>query len=134
MDFNLVVVSVQSADARSMADPAERLAALGIQPHIYAVNSDDVDDDILVYQELVRRTKQADFVFMRCMSDTNRFKRYEKYENVLKECPGLVLIFSGNAEVTMMHRELFRGSNEDYRNVCRYASARGPDNDYGMMA
>ena len=67
------------------------------------------------------------------MSDTNRFKRYDKYEKVLEECKGYVLVFSGNAEVTMMKRALFKGSDEEFAQVSRYAASRGPENDLGMM-
>ena len=134
MDMNIVIVSVQSADASSMAEPMGRLLEFGVNPHIYSINSDDVDDDVLVYQELVRRVRQADFFFMRCMSDATRFKRYDKLRPILEECPGYVLIYSGNAEVTMMYRDLFRGTDEEYRGVCRYAASRGPENDFGMAA
>lgn len=133
MQMRIVILSLQTADAKTMAGPAEKLRELGIEPDVYAINSDDADDDILVYQELVRRTRLADLVYLRCMSDTNRFKRYDKYEKVLEECKGYVLVFSGNAEVTMMKRALFKGSDEEFAQVSRYAASRGPENDLGMM-
>ena len=133
MGMNIIVISVQSSDARAMAEPSERLRPLGIEPHVFAYNSDDIDDDVLLFKELVRRVAFADFVFIRCMSDTSRFKRFDRLEPHLMECPGQVLIFSGNAEVTLMQRYLFRGSDDDYRNICRYAAARGSENEYGMF-
>ena len=77
--------------------------------------------------------RQADFVFMRCMSDTHRFKRFDKFETVLQEINGYVLIFSGNPEITMLNRHLFKGTDEQYASVAKYAASRGPDNDYGML-
>lgn len=133
MQFRAVVVSVQSADAITMAEPAERLKELGIDVSTFAINSDDADDDILVYQELVRFTKQADFIFIRCMSDINRFKRSDRYMEVLRECNAMVLIYSGNADVTLMYRDVFKGTDDQYRELCRYPSCRGPENDYGLF-
>ncbi len=133
MKMHIVILSLQTADAVTMAEPAERLKDLGIEPDVYAINSDDADDDVLVYQELVRRTHAADLVYMRCMSDTGRFKRYDRYEKVLEKCRGYVLVFSGNPEVTMMKRNLFKGTDEEFAQVSRYAASRGPENDLGMM-
>lgn len=131
--MRIVIISLQSADASVMAEPAEELRKYGIEPEIYAINSDDADDDVLVYQELARRTRAADLVYLRCMSDTARFKRYGRYEKVLEECKGYVFVFSGNAEVTVMKRPLFRGTDEEFAQVSRYAASRGPENDLGMM-
>lgn len=133
MQMRIVILSLQTADAVTMAEPVQKLADLGIVPDVYAINSDDADDDVLVYQELVRRTQAADLVYVRCMSDTDRFKRYDRYEKVLEKCKGYVLIFSGNPEVTMMKRGLFKGTDEEFAQVSRYAASRGPENDLGMM-
>ena len=131
--MRIVFVSTQSTDAKFMAMPAEKLRDIGIEPDVYALNSEDADDDILEYQELIRHVKQADFVFMRFMSDTNRFKRFERLEPVLKESKGYVLVFSGNAEITLLNRPLFKGTDEQYAAVTRYAACRGAENDYAML-
>ena len=131
--MRIVFLSTQSTDARYMAKPAERLVDLGIEPVVYALNSDDADDDVLEYQELVRQTKQADFFFMRCMSDTNRFKRFAKLEPILKESKGYVFVYSGNAEVTLLNRPLFKGTDEQYATLAKYAASRGAENDYAML-
>lgn len=133
VQFKIVVLSSQSADACRIAGSADRLKELGVELDAYAINADDADDDILVYQELVRRTKQADYVYFRCMSDVNRFKRFERYEQVLRECKGLVLIFSGNPDITLAYRDIFRGSDELYGKLTRYTASRGTENDYGMF-
>ncbi|MCQ2071208.1 MAG: cobaltochelatase subunit CobN, partial [archaeon] len=133
MKMKLVFVSVQTADARTLALPSERLRDIGIEPEVFAINSDDVDDDVLQLQELLRRTKDADFVFLRCMSDTARFKRFNKFESVLGECKGLTLLYSGNAEVSLMYRDRFKGTDAEYAEIARYAASRGPENDYGML-
>ncbi len=132
MKFKIVVISVQSADAILMAEPAKKLQEIGLEPEIYAKNSTDLDDDPILYQELIEHTKAADFIFMRCMSDTDRFKRFEKYKMILSECKGYVLIYSGSPDITVMNRSLFRGTDEEYRGLCRYCAARGAENEYGL--
>ncbi|TQS81828.1 MAG: cobalamin biosynthesis protein CobN [Methanomethylophilus alvi] len=133
MKMRIVVLSLQTADAKVLASPAEKLRELGIEPDVYAINAEEADDDVLAYKELEDRTEQADFVYFRCMSDTCRFKRFDRYRKALEKCPGWVLLFSGNAEVTLMNRGLFRGSDGEYREICRYAASRGPENDWGMV-
>ena len=124
--IRIVFLSTQTTDAKFMSDPAERLRDVGVIPEIFALNTEDADDDVLVYQELLRHVRQADFVFMRCMSDTHRFKRFDKFETVLQEINGYVLIFSGNPEITMLNRHLFKGTDEQYASVAKYAASRGP--------
>lgn len=130
--MRIAVISVQSADAAVMAGPAERLEGLGIDTEIFARNSTELDDDVLLFSELTEFTKTADFVYIRCMSDADRFKRFEKYRAVLRACPGIVLLYSGNADVTLMNRDLFCGTDEEYRKICTYCARRGTENEYGM--
>ena len=131
--MRITVVSINTADAKVIAEPAERLKALGVIPEIYAVNSDDADDDPLVFQELYRNVTVSDFVFIRCMTDTSRFKRFGKLEKALELCKGYVLIYSGNADITLMNRERFRGNDKEFADICRYCASRGPENEYGMF-
>ncbi|MCQ2078563.1 MAG: cobaltochelatase subunit CobN [archaeon] len=132
--MRITVISVQTADASVMAEPAQRLRELGVEPTVFAINSDDADDDVLTYQELYRSVTQSDFVFLRCMSDTARFKRFPKLQKAFESCRGYILVYSGNAEVTMMFRDTFRGTDEQFAQVCRYCASRGSENEYGMYA
>ena len=133
MKMRIVALSIQTADAAVLQAPARRLSEVGVDADLYAVNADDVNDDVLVYQELVRRTKEADFVFVRCMSDTVRCTRFERYEEVLKSCKALVFLHSGNFEVTMLKRDLFRGTDREFMDIRRYSVNRSPENDYGLL-
>lgn len=133
MPMRIVYVAIQSADPSTMAEPLERLRAAGIETEFYGINSDDADDDVLVYQELARRTEAADFVFVRCMADTSRFHRFDGYEEALRGCRGYVFVSSGSLDVTMLRRDLFRGSDGDFMQLRRYAAARGPENDLGLL-
>lgn len=132
--MHIVYLSIQSTDARAMQAAADRLRQERSLPvDLYAVNYEQADDDVLVYQELSRRTAAADFVYIRCMADTDRFDRFDKYSLVLQQCAGLVFVFSGNFEVTMMHRDLFRGPDEAFLKLRDYAAARGAENDFGLF-
>lgn len=132
--MKIVNLSIQGTDANVMTAPAEELRIReGYDIDLYCVNATEADGDVLVYRELVRRTEEADLVIIRCMSDPSRFKRFQKYEEVLKKCPGYVLLHSGNPDVVLLYRSLFRGSDEDYMILRRYISARGIENEYGPI-
>jgi cobaltochelatase CobN len=134
MCFKVVSVSVQSPDAALLDGPLRRLEEeLGIRAELFSVNSEDADDDPLLLRELERRTREADFVFVRCMSDTSRFKRYDRYEESLRACGGHVFLHSGNLEVSLMKRDLFKGGDADYAVLRAFAAGRGPENDHGML-
>ena len=134
MTLKAVYLSVQSTDAAVMQEPTARLGReTGLAVELYTVNYEQAEDDILVFQELVRRTAAADFVYIRCMSEPERFTRWERYEKTLKNCPGLVFLYAGNMDVTLMHRDLFRGTDEQYVKLQSYTVSRGPANDYGLF-
>ena len=74
--MKIVYISVQSMDAKNMELPVRNVAEEnGWDVDIYCVNANEVDDDPLVYHELVRRTSVADLVLMRCMTEPGRMKR-----------------------------------------------------------
>ena len=132
--MKIVYISVQSMDARNMETPVRSIrASEGWDVDLYCVNADEVDDDPLVYHELVRRTSAADLVMMRYMTEPGRMKRYERYEKVLRECPGLVMVYSGNMEVRLTYRDLFRGSDEDFVLLGEYMRNRGAENDESII-
>ena len=63
------------------------------------------------------------------MADPTRMKRFEKWEAVLKECPGFVYIYSGNLDVALVYRDLFKGTDQQYMDLRGYIRARGAEND-----
>lgn len=131
--MKIVALSIQTADATVMVAPARRLSEIGIDTTVFAVNADDIDEDPLVYRDLVEATADADFVYIRCMSDTCRCRRFDAYEDELRKTKALVFLHSGNFEVSMLKRDLFHGTDGEFMDIRRYAANRSPDNDYGMM-
>lgn len=132
--MKIVYISVQSMDAKNMELPVRNVAEEnGWDVEIYCVNANEVDDDPLVYHELVRRTSVADLVLMRCMTEPGRMKRFERYEQVLKDCPGRVVIYAGNMEIRLMYRDLFKGDDSDYILLGEYMRNRGAENDRAIV-
>lgn len=128
--MRIVYVSIQSSDARNMERPISELCAeRGVDYDIYCVNGNEVDDDPLVYHELVRRSKVADLIILRCMADPARMKRFSSYENVLRDCPGYVDVFAGNMEVRLLYRDMFKGDDREYVLLNEYIGGRGYEND-----
>ena len=130
--MKIVVLSINTSDSQVMAEPARRLQELGISVDIHAWNHEEIDDDPLQLQELIRQTQDADFTYIRCMSDVYRFKKFERYEKCFPKCRGFVFIYSGNPDVTILQRKSFKGSEDQFRELCKYCSNRGAENEYGL--
>ncbi|MBR4227120.1 MAG: cobaltochelatase subunit CobN [Candidatus Methanomethylophilaceae archaeon] len=129
-----VCLSIQSMDATVFPELAEEISSeQGIEVSAKGFNHDVVESDPLVYRDLVDSTLEADFVFVRCMADPYKFRRFEDYEKVLKECRGKVLFHSKNPEVRILYRELFEGEDEDFIRLCLYGDMKGRDNDRGLL-
>ena len=130
--MKIVVLSINTSDSQVMAEPARRLQELGISVDIHAWNHEEIDDDPLQLQELIRQTQDADFTYIRCMSDVYRFKKFERYEKCFPKCRGFVFIYSGNPDVIILQRKSFKGSEDQFRELCKYCSNRGAENEYGL--
>src|SRR5574344_859079 len=92
MTMRIVYLSIQSTDVRAMHTAADQLRdERNLPVDFYALNFEQAEDDVLAYQELVRRTAVADFVYLRCMADVDRFSRFDRYAETLRKCPGLVM-------------------------------------------
>ena len=132
--MKILYISVQSADAKNMQNPVKQVCIeKGYDCDLFCANADEIDDDPLLYHDLVRRTKTADLVLMRCMTDPTRMKRFEQYEEVLRGSGGYVMIYAGNMEVRLMYRDLFRGTDQDFMLLGEYMRSRGPENDMNIV-
>ena len=129
-----VCLSIQSADAKIYVETAAELREeFGYDIVVKGYNYDSVEEDPVLYHDMAKDSEDADLVFLRCMSDPTRFKRFEQYEKVLRRCRGDVFIFSGNLDVRLLYRELFKGTDEEFFLLSKYADLRGKDNDKGIF-
>ncbi|MDD7423711.1 MAG: cobaltochelatase subunit CobN [Candidatus Methanomethylophilaceae archaeon] len=132
--MRIVYISVQSTDARNMEPAVQAIAEEnGWEIDMFCVNANDVDEDPILYHELVARTRIADLVLMRCMTEPGRMKRFVRYEQVLRDCPGFVVIYAGNMEIRLMYRDLFKGSDKDFILLGEYMRNRGSENDRSIV-
>ena len=75
--MRIVYISVQSMDARNMEAPVRAVAdENGWDLEIHCYNADEVDNDPLVYHEMVRQTNIADLILMKIF----RTKQIEELE------------------------------------------------------
>lgn len=131
--LKIVYVTIQSTDASSMREPVEAVCMeMGWDLELFCANDTEVDADPLTYHELVRRAKVADLVLIRCMSDPTRMKRFHDLEAVLRGCDGFVMVYSGNMEVGLMYRDLFKGDDAQYAQLLAFVRGRGRENDRGI--
>ena len=134
MQMRMVYLSIQSTDAGVVRPSAEAIAKeKGWTLDFFGVNSGDVDQNPLLYHDLVVRSQAADFILIRVMADPYRMLRFEQYEGVLKSVSGNVFIYSGDPEVSRLFRTMFKGTDEDFRLLHRYCQAKGRDNDRAVV-
>ena len=96
-------------------------------------NKEDAEDDPIVFHDMVKDSQDADFILIKCMSDPGRFKRFEAYEKILRTCRADIFIFSGNLDVRLLYRDLFKDTDENYLLLSKYAELRGKENDTGIF-
>lgn len=116
-----------------MEAPAKTAAdALGAELTMLCYNGPDLED-VLLYRRMVEDTMDADLIIIRCMTEPGRAKWYERYEKVLKEATGLVLIYSGSPDVRFVYRDLFSGTDEEFLQLTAYVGNRGAENDAAIV-
>ncbi|MBR2254744.1 MAG: cobaltochelatase subunit CobN [Candidatus Methanomethylophilaceae archaeon] len=128
-----VFVMVRSFDPFIFENASKALADKGVAVEPYAIRSDHVDDDPLAYQELCERTAAADIVLVHCSGQTDSFHRFQRYRAVLESSHALVLVYSRMADVVLMHRDMFAGTDAEFKEVLQYLDNRGPENDVNML-
>lgn len=135
MHMRIVYVTIQSVDAGSFRGPAEEVCREnGWDLDLLCANDSDVDADPLLYHELVLRSRAADLVLIRVMADPTRMRTFERWEGVLRECRGYVFLHSGNPDVSLAYRDLFKGDDAEYLRLRSYVAARGRENDMAVTA
>lgn len=134
MPLRIVYVSIQSIESTTFCEPAETVCRdNGWDLDLFCANSTDIDSDPLLYHELACRSREADLVLARVMADPTRMRRFEQWEGVLKECHGFVYVHSGNMEVSLAYRDLFKGTDQEYMQLREYVSGRGAENDRAIV-
>lgn len=134
MPLRIVYVTIQSVEASTFREPAEKVCKeKGWDLDLFCANGSDIDDDPLLYHELILRSKAADLVLVRVMADPTRMRRFEQWERILRECPGYVHIYSGNLEVSLVYRDLFRGDDREYMRLRELVRGRGAENDEAVV-
>ncbi|MDR0524096.1 MAG: cobaltochelatase subunit CobN [Candidatus Methanoplasma sp.] len=132
--IRIVHLSIQSTDARSIEAPAREVREEdGIDIDLFCMNGEHADADPLAYSELVEKSREADLILIRCMSDPTRMKRFAQYEKALAECRGGVVVNAINLEVRLAYKSLFKWSEEDFVLVGEYARHRGAENDKALI-
>lgn len=134
MPLRIVYVTIQSVDSSTFRAPAEEVCREnGWDLDLFCANDGEIDEDPLTYHELVLRSKEADLVMVRVMADPTRMRRFEQWERVLKECKGYVAIYSGNLDVSLVYRDLFKGDDQEYMRLREYMRGRGAENDRAIV-
>ena len=131
--LNAVFIMVRSFDPYIFKDAAKSLSNHGIDMDAFAVRSDYIDDNPVAYDELCKRTCDADLVLIHCSGRMEQFHRFERYKAVLEQSHAMVLIYSRMMDETLLYRGLFSGTDSEYSEILKYLSNRGPENDRNLL-
>ena len=132
--LKVVYISIQSSDSSTFKVGADLYEErTGNTVDLFHVNGEVVDDDPLVYHDLVLRSKAADLVIIRCMADPTRMKRFDRYEEVLRECKGYVMIHLPSADVGLLYRDHFKGTDEEFILLRTFLINRDRENDVSIL-
>ena len=105
-------------------------AELGTDIEFIGFSKDDCEEDPTVYEELCRNTLHADLVHIRCMGDPWKFKKFDRYSDVLSKTTAFVAPVSGNIDVDMMTSNIFTGTDGELKDMEKYLSFKSPNNDF----
>ncbi len=103
---------------------------LGIKIDYKGYTKEECESDPSVYAELCDRTLGSDIVYIRCMGDPWKFKRFDRYSEVLRRTKAFVAPVSGSLDVDMMTSDLFSGSEAELKDMERYNLYKSPENDF----
>ncbi len=129
--FRITYLSVQFTPPKMLAEFCRRAGEeLGISIEFTGFTNEDCEEDPMVYDDLCRHTLNCDLVLIRCMGDPWKFKRFDRYKEVLAKTDAFVAPVSGELDVDMMTSDMFSGTNEELKEMERYNLCKSPENDY----
>ncbi len=133
--MKVVYISIQSLSADLYSEMAAEECNLDKNATVYAYNYNDLNDDVLLYHDLKEKSRSADFIIVRCMSDPDNMNRFQDYLSLLESgTSAIVLIYVGNTEIRETYRRLFKRSNEEYETLCKYLTYKGKENEASVFA
>ena len=129
--FRMTYLSVLFTPPKQLGESCRRVEKeLGVKIDFVGFTKEECEDDPSLYDELCRRTLHSDFVYIRCMGDPWKFKKFDRYKDVLKKTEAFVAPVSGNIDVDMMTSDLFTGTDEELKDMEKYNVFKSPENDF----
>ncbi|AMK13608.1 cobaltochelatase CobN [methanogenic archaeon mixed culture ISO4-G1] len=129
--FKITYLSVLFTTPKQLGEACRKVEdELGVKIDFVGFTKEECEEDPLRYDELCRRTMHCDIVYIRCMGDPWKFKKFDRYTDVLKRTDAFVAPVSGNIDVDMMTSDLFSGTDEDLKEMARYNLCKSPENDF----
>ena len=106
---------------------------LGVDIEFTGFDKNDCENNPEAYEDLCRHTLNCDLVYIRCMGDPWKFKKFDRYKDVLKKTGAFVAPVSGNIDVDLMTSDIFSGTEDELKDMERYNLFKSPENDYRFM-
>ena len=89
--LRLTYLSVLFTPPKQFEETCQRVEReLGVKIEFTGFTKEDCESDPLVYEDLCRHTIDCDIVYIRCMGDPWKFKKFDRYKEVLKRTEAFV--------------------------------------------
>lgn len=132
--MRITYLSVVSTDPKQLEDACRRAEdELGIAISFTGFNKEPCETDPEMYEDLCRHAMASDLVHIRCMGDPWKFKRFDRFSDVLRRTDAFVAPVSGDVGVDLMTEDLFSGSGSDLKDFEKYVSLKSPENDFRFI-
>jgi cobaltochelatase CobN len=121
-------------DSFTLAEAARELAALGLPIDLVSAEAEELDSREKSFLEVLRAVRKADLVLVRIHGDPSRFKKFDRFKEVVEKAGRLTFVdCEGMREIMPEFRHLFILSDDEYDRVRKYVEMEGKDNIRGLL-
>ena len=124
--LKVVFVSIQSVGIDAIKNIADSYSTIsGTEIGLFGYSYGELNDDKLLFREMLHNVSNADLTIVRCMSDPDNLKRFSLLEEEMRNANGYCIVHTGNADIRAIYRPLFKGTDDEYFALCKCMTLKG---------
>ena len=128
--LKVVFVSIQSVGIDAIKNIADSYSTIsGTEIGLFGYSYGELNDDKLLFREMLHNVSNADLTIVRCMSDPDNLKRFSLLEEEMRNANGYCIVHTGNADIRAIYRPLFKGTDDEYFALCKCMTLKGDENE-----
>ena len=128
-----VNISIGTIDSFLMNKAVGDVREMGYDIDYHNYDNVDLDSDPLYLADAVEVISNADFVTIKVHGDTSYCKKFDKIRNAIEQHHVCMHLSCTDDCVTQAFREYFKGTDEEYALIMKYAVLGGDDNFVSLI-